>query len=270
MHVKMRRVLAVGLFWALSVSWAGEKNKSLGSWLREQTDRADEAVQKSLELNPDVQHRINQGINNFTDNLIDFATPESDDETRQMQRNAVQMMLNPNHKEASRNLDELIRGAAGIPVEGASGTPGPSSPSRVSDASDSSRPRPIAAPATLAAPNSHGIAPAPGSAFGRGSAGLPQRDSTALVAHQRFWSYGDQLVLASSSFFTDLHHSVTAFITESLGLAPNEAALVASLIMAIVGIQLLVVLWKVPRMKLKRRLRRAEQELQTLRGKANA
>ncbi len=100
------RYFAIAIIFIVVPSAYAQRN-SVGSWLREHVDRADQAIQDHLEHRPDIQRRINRGIDIVADNTIDFATPEADDECRRLQRAGVQFLLNPSHRESERSLREM-------------------------------------------------------------------------------------------------------------------------------------------------------------------
>ena len=84
------------------------EEKTVGSWLRESMDKVDKVVQDKLEENPQIKEKINKGIDTVADNIIDFATPESQGDSRRIQKDAVQMLLNPSRTERNRSLQDIV------------------------------------------------------------------------------------------------------------------------------------------------------------------
>ncbi|QDT41754.1 hypothetical protein Pan241w_18170 [Gimesia alba] len=94
---------------ATSTQALAQKRQSVGSWLRQRVDH----VHNRLENSPKARQKINRGIDRFADNVIDFATPQSDKQTRRAQRDAVHMVLNPSRSEKDRRFNSLIQNVTG-------------------------------------------------------------------------------------------------------------------------------------------------------------
>lgn len=110
MKTKMLTMLIVGVI-CFTATFANAQ--TFGSWLRKKADSVDRKVQNNLNRRPKLQKNINRGIDRFADNLIDFATPEADENCRKMQKDAVQLVLNPNRRESSRHLNNMVNRASG-------------------------------------------------------------------------------------------------------------------------------------------------------------
>jgi len=113
---------------------------SVGKWLREKADAANERMQKELEENPDIQKKINKGIDSFVDNVVDFADPDGDSEAsrraRQATKDSMQVILNPNSREKEEKLDSLMDNVTGRKSSKSSSYPSQNS----SNSSSSSNP----------------------------------------------------------------------------------------------------------------------------------
>ena len=285
------RLALVGILavMACPTSDAHAQRRSFGGWLRQRVNEVDQAVQNRLERNPDVQRRVNRGIDVFADNVIDFATPESDDRCRRVQRDAVHMLLNPNHRESSRRFDDMIGTITGrethAPSRATNRSNASTRASRVASISHTvSRPQTISRPQTSVRSNnddsssrrsdrrtdpSRPTTPSHAVSVTRGSEPAHSWDaSRAAKSLAALWDGVEEGTARAITFVRKVQGRVAALLHDEFDLDRDASQLGSWILVGVVLLMALRLLWQIPRAGLKSRLRRLEREMESMRAQA--
>jgi len=276
-----RQALLVALL-AASTTMAEERKPSVGFRIGQLIRQTDRRVQDELDRRPRARQHITTGIDRFADNLIDAVTPEADAQTRRVQRNAVQLMLNPSRAESDRAMHDMIDAVSGATRGGSSRVgsahhrPAPRSHSASHGNGPSVSARPVRAtgPAPVSSHTIHRPPSQSGSGTARrrqndsGTAPNPPADWPVLHAdwHGRLWQDADAGLIAAvqdlQGLLPKLHGRLAGWMRQ-LGLSSNASATVASAIMFLAAMLVLHVLLVRPRTKLWRRTRQLRKQQAT-------
>lgn len=105
--MKSLLMLLAGLVVA-APAYAGDGAFRLGTKINALAQKADQAIQQKLDDHPQVSEGITQGLNATADLASGMVNPEATTEERGMNREAVNMMINPSDKVRQRAGERLM------------------------------------------------------------------------------------------------------------------------------------------------------------------